>query len=152
MGTEPHPHSARLDAIEARFAIADLVHLYARAIRRDLPEDAAALFTEDGWFEIRDGHPSRFGHTVRARLEGRQGVLDYLLPNKGKPHPVPLIHNLLIEITGESATASSLMEAQVLGSGHEVLGEYQDRFRREDGQWRFASRTYTIFSAAITAG
>ena len=138
----------RLAIVEARFAIADVVHGYARAIRRDMPEDAAALFTEDGWFEIRDGHPSKFDHTVRTRLEGRQRVLDYLLPNKGKPHPVPLIHNLMIEVTGETATGSAVMEAQVLGTEHKVFGEYQDRFRREEGVWRFASRTYTIFTAA----
>lgn len=140
--------STRLAVIEARLAIADLVHGYARAIRRDMPEDAVALFTEDGWFETRDGHPSKFGHKVRWRLEGRQAVLDYLLPNKGKPHPVPLIHNLMIEVTGETATASSVMEAQVLGTTNKVFGEYQDHFRREEGEWRFASRTYTIFTAA----
>ncbi|MEO6093427.1 MAG: nuclear transport factor 2 family protein [Novosphingobium sp.] len=147
MSTDVDP--APLTAIEARFAIADVVHAYALAIRRDLPEDAAALFAKDGWFEIRHGHPSKAGHSLRARLEGRQGVLDFLLPNKGKPHPVPLIHNLMIEVTGETATASSVMEAQVLGTGHTVFGEYQDSFRKEQGQWRFASRIYTIFTTAL---
>ena len=131
-----------------RLAVADVVHGYALAIRRDRPEDAAALFAEDGWFEIRDGHPSKPGFTVRARLDGRQAVLDYLLPNKGKPHPVPMIHNLIVEVDGAAAAASSVMEAPVLGTPHKVIGEYADSFRREHGAWRFASRTFTIFSAA----
>lgn len=135
-------------AVEARLAIADVVHGYALAIRRDRPEDAAGLFTEDGWFEIRDGHPSKPEFTVRARLEGRQGVLDYLLPGKGKPHPVPMIHNLIVAVNGDVASASSVMEAPVLGTAHKVLGEYADTFRRDAGVWRFASRIYTIFGAA----
>jgi hypothetical protein len=134
----------------ARIAIADLVHGYALAIRRDRPEDAAALFATDGWFEIRDGHPSKPEYNVRSRLEGRQGVLDYLAPNKGKPHPVPMIHNLMIEVTGDTATATSVMEAIVLGTTHRVLGEYADTFVRENGMWRFGSRIYLIFSAAST--
>jgi SnoaL-like domain len=134
----------------ARIAIADLVHGYALAIRRDRPEDAAALFAKDGWFEIRDGHPSKPEYNVRSRLEGRQAVLDYLAPNKGKPHPVPMIHNLMIDVTGDTASATSVMEAIVLGTTHRVLGEYADTFTRENGMWRFASRIYLIFTAAST--
>jgi len=130
---------------KAHRAIADLVHGYALAIRRDRPEDAAVLFVENGWFEIRDGHPSRPEFTVRSRLEGRAGVLAYLAPNKGKPHPIPMIHNLMITLDGERASASSVMEAVIIESGTRVIGEYDDHFVREDGEWRFASRTYTIF-------
>lgn len=137
-------------AIETRLAVTDVVHRYALAIRRDRPEDAAALFAEQGWFEIRDGHPSKPEFTVRARLDGRQAVLDYLLPNKGKPHPVPMIHNLLVEESGDGASATSVMEAIVPGTTHRVLGEYSDTFVREAGEWRFASRTYLIFTAAST--
>jgi hypothetical protein len=42
------------------------------------------------------------------------------------------------------------MEAIVLGTTHRVLGEYADTFTRENGMWRFASRTYLIFTAAST--
>ena len=140
--------SLTIEALEARIAIEELIYRYARSIREDRPEDAAALFAQDGWFEIRDGHPDKPAHSVRARLEGRQGVHDYLVPGKGKPHPIPLIHNLIIELTGDTATAGSVMEAEVFGSGHKVIGEYHDRFRREGDEWRFASRTYTIYAAA----
>jgi hypothetical protein len=130
---------------KARRKIADLVHRYALAVRRDRPEDAAALFANDGWFEIRDGHPSQPGFTLRNRLERREGVYAYLALNKDKPHPIPMIHNLMIDLDGDTAQASCVMEAIILESGTRVIGEYDDHFIREDGKWRFASRTYTIF-------
>lgn len=140
--------SERFDRIESRAAIADLVHEYARCVRNDRPEDVPALFAPGGSFEIRDGHPSRPDFTVRARFDSPAALGEYLMAGKGKPHPVPLIHNLMIEVEGDSATASSVMEAQVFGTDHKVFGEYRDSFRRIAGRWLFASRTYTIFSAA----
>jgi hypothetical protein len=136
---------ARLVELEARAAVADLVHAYALAVRKDRPEDVPALFAPDGWFEIRDGHPSNGQFTVRARFDSAQAIGDYLLQGKGKPHPVPLIHNLMVKIDGDEATATSVMEGQVFGTDHRVFGEYLDTFRKVDGAWRFASRTFTIF-------
>ena len=49
----------RLDVVESRREIADLVHAYARFIRYDQPDMVGTLFTEDGTFEIREGHPDR---------------------------------------------------------------------------------------------
>lgn len=139
--------AARIEAIEARQAITDLVHGYARAVRYDRPEDVPGLFAPDGWFEIRDGHPSQPGHTVRQRLDGPDAILAYLLAGEGRPHPVPMIHNLMCELdmAQGTATATAVMAAPVIGTTFEVLGEYRDSFRCVDGPWRFASRIYTIF-------
>lgn len=141
----------RIDRVESRGAIADLIHGYARFIRRDEPERVGELFTPDGFFEIRDGHPDRPGHRVRERLEGPAGLTAYLAPGKGKPHPVPLLHNIMIALDGDQATASSVMEAQVYGTSHKVFGEYHDTFRRVGGRWYFASRTFTIFGGVPEA-
>lgn len=138
----------RIDAAEARSAVADLIHAYARHIRYDEPDRVAELFTPDGWFEIRDGHPDQPGFKVRSRLEGRGGIHAHLAPGKGKPHPIPLIHNLTVEVDGDAAKANSVMEAQIYGGAHKVIGEYRDSFRRIDGRWYFSSRIYTIFSGA----
>jgi hypothetical protein len=135
----------RLENLESRTAIEELIHAYARCIRRDLPDEAPLLFLPDGVFEIRDGHPHQPEHQLRARLEGREHILFYLTQGKGKTHPIPLIHNLMIEVNGDTATANCVMEAQVYGTPHKVLGEYNDTFRRVDGKWFFAARTYTIF-------
>ena len=137
----------RISELEAERAIADLIHEYARLVRRDMPDRVSALFTADGTFEIRDGHPDREEFAVREKLESPQALHAYLAPGKGKPHPVPIIHNVMVEVDGESATANALMEAQVYGTQHKVSGEYRDTFRREGGRWLFASRIFTIYGA-----
>ena len=137
--------AARVTELEARIAIADLVHEYARLVRRDRPDEVHHLFAPDGWFEIRDGFPDRETFTVRERLASPQALRVYLAPGKGKPHPVPLIRNLMIEVDGETAIANSVMDGPIPGTGHRVFGEYRDTFRKVDGAWLFSSRTFTIF-------
>lgn len=138
----------RLNAAESRAAIADLVHAYARHIRRDEPELVHLLFAPEGSFEVRDGQPDSADFTVRTHLASPARILAYMAPNKGKPHPVPLIHNLMIELDGDTATASSVMEAQVYGTTHKIIGEYRDSFVRVAGKWLFSARVYTIFKDA----
>lgn len=138
----------RLERLEAHIAIADLVHEYARLVRRDLPEEVHRLFAPDGWFEIRDGYPDRDAFTVRERLESPQALHDYLAPGKGKPHPIPLIRNLMIEADGDTGIANAMMDGPIPGTEHRIFGEYRDTFRKVDGRWLFASRTFTIYRAA----
>lgn len=138
----------RIDRLESRFAVADLIHAYARFIRRDEPDNVAALFLPDGTFEIRDGHPDRPEHSVRSIYKSSQEVHDHLAPNKGKPHPVPLIRNLIIEVEGDTASANSVMDATIYGTAHAIQGEYRDTCQRVDGRWYFKSRIYTIYGRA----
>jgi hypothetical protein len=135
----------RLDRLESRGAIEELIHAYARCVRRDQPEEAPPLFLPDGVFEIRDGHPHEAAHELRARLEGWEQIRAYLAQGKGRAHPIPLIHNLMVEVEGDTATANCVMEAQIYGTAHKVVGEYRDSFRRVDGKWFFALRTYIVF-------
>jgi SnoaL-like domain len=137
----------RLDTIESRAAIADLVHGYARFVRRDDGAKAADLFTEDGTFEVRDGHPSKPEFTVRSHAVGRAAIAAHIGQGKGGPHPVPLIHNLMIEVDGDSATENCVMEGTIYGTSHKVFGEYRDTLKRVAGKWHFASRTFTMFGA-----
>ena len=140
--------SERLDRTEARFAIADLIHNYTRFIRSDRPEQVPALFAEDGFFEIRDGHPDKPEFSVRGRLVGREQIGAYLTQGKGRAHPIPLVHNIIAEVNGDSATSDCVMEGQIYGASQKVFGEYRDTFRRIDGRWYFASRTFTMYSGA----
>lgn len=142
----PASLATRIDAVEARFAVADVVHAYARYIRSDQPDRVAEeLFTPDSFYEMRDGDPDKAEYTVRRRLEGRAEVDGFLSKMKGNPHPVPLIHNLVITVDGDTATGNSVLEGQVYGGDHKTLGEYHDTFRRIDGRWYFSSRIFTIF-------
>lgn len=142
--------AARLDRIEAHMAIADLIHEYARLARRYEPEKLPALFAPDGTFEIREGHPDKPGYRVRERVEGREALNSFFAPAKGGLHPIPLIHNLTVAVDGDSATASSVMEAQLYGAEGKFLGEYRDTLVRVDGRWLFTSRTFTIYIASST--
>jgi hypothetical protein len=138
----------RLDRLESRGAIADLIFAYARAMRANRAENTRSLFAPESYFEIRDGHPDKQEFAVRERIEGRENVVGHLSQVKGGPHPIPLIHNLTVEVSGDTATSNCVMEAQFYGSELRVFGEYHDTFRRIDGRWLFTSRTYTIFSGA----
>lgn len=139
----------RLDEIEARTAIAGLIHEYARLVRRDEGERVHTLFTQDGTFEVRIGHPNRPDFVQRNFFASPAEIEEHMLPNKGKPHPVPQMHNLVIEVDGDTATANCIQDGQIYGTAHWVYGEYHDSFRRVDGRWHFSSRIYTIYSGAV---
>ena len=141
----------RLDEAESRQAIAELIHAYARFIRRDEPDQVHTLFTADGTFELREGHPDKAEFDVKYRLEGRESVRAQMSHNKGNAHPVPLIHNLIVEIDVDGAAATCVMEGKIYGTSHGIFGEYHDRFRREHGKWLFAARIFTLFRGAAPA-
>lgn len=136
---------ARLARIEAHIAIADLVHGYARAVRREAYEDIPALFAPGGTFEVRSGAPDKAEFTVRQRFETPEALAAFLIEGRGRPHPVPLIHNLMIEVSGDTAEANAMMVATITGTDKEVRGEYHDSFVKQDGRWLFASRVYMVF-------
>lgn len=138
----------RIDRVESRLAVADLINSYARFIRRDEPESVSQLFLPDGTFEVRDGHPDKPDFTVRSFNASAKEVHGHLAPNKGKPHPVPLIRNLIVEVDGDTAMANSVMDARIYGTTHGIMGEYRDVCRRVDGKWYFQSRIFTIYKDA----
>ena len=137
----------RIDRLESIGAITDLVHAYAQAVRREEAERAAGLFVPAGTFELRDGHPDRSEFTVRQHFESSKALLDYLREGKWKPHPIPLIHNVMVELDGDTATANSMMAAPIYGTDHEILGEYRDSFVRTDGRWLFSARIFTLYAS-----
>ena len=137
--------ASRIDRLEAEAAIASLVHAYARAVRREEVEQMVGLFVPAGALEVRDGHPDRAEFTVLQRFENPEALVAFLLEGKGRPHPIPLIHNLMIEVHGDTATANSMMAAPIYGTDHEVFGEYRDDFVRVEGRWLFSARIYTVY-------
>jgi hypothetical protein len=139
----------RIDALESRLAVADLIHIYAKYIRADEPEKVAGLFLPDGTFEVRNGHPDKAEYTVQMHHPDRQAIDASMSAMKGKPHPVPLIRNLVVEVDGDTATANSVMDAQIYGTTHKIMGEYRDSCRRVDGRWYFASRSFTMYGDAL---
>jgi hypothetical protein len=135
-----------------RAAIADLVHGYALAVRRADPAGAAALFTANGAFETREADPRRWAEwTRRSRAEGRETIAAFIGRSTGRVHMLPMIHNLIVTLDGDRATASSLMVGRQWPGGAEVAGEYADSVLRTAGGWRFLERIYTIYRESSPA-
>jgi hypothetical protein len=129
-----------------RQAVADLVYRYALHIRSGEGKLAAGLFTADGVFEVRERDPFDPGSlTTRTRNEGLPQIEAHIGQAGGAIRMVPMIHNLLVELAGDTAAASSLMVGKMWPTPNEVVGEYADSFRREGGEWKFSERIYTIW-------
>ena len=137
---------ARIERLEARAAIADLVYEYALNIRSGKGAECVKLFTEDAVFEVREAPLGRANAArTRAKLAGHEAISIYLArsaSSESETRVCPMIHNLLIRVDGSHAESSCAMTAQV-SNGQTLLGEYQDRYRYEEG-WRFSSRVFTI--------
>jgi hypothetical protein len=133
---------------EDRAAVAELVHRYALHIRRGEPALAAQLFADDGTFEVREVDPfAPDAVTVRSRAEGRDAVGAYIGNSTAGVRMIPMIHNLMVELDGDLAKATSLMMGRVWPTANEIVGEYADSVRYHGGRWAFASRIYTIWRA-----
>jgi hypothetical protein len=142
--------------VEARFAITDLVNAYALYARRGTPEEIPALFTPDAFYDVLDGHPDEPDFTVRPRIQGAElkefyatYLKEFYAKSTGNPHPVPLITNLTIDVDGDSATGTCVMKGPLYGTEDFFWGEYHDTFRRVDGRWLFASRTYLMYPNTV---
>jgi hypothetical protein len=136
--------AARIELLEARAAIADLVHGYALNIRSGNAAACEELFTEDAVFEVRERSGASGTIRTRSTLTGRAAITAYLTAGAASQTRLcPLIQNLLIRVDGQQATSSSAMIAIVLTTGNRILGEYEDSFRYQQ-EWRFCSRIFTI--------
>ncbi|MEO7247712.1 MAG: nuclear transport factor 2 family protein [Novosphingobium sp.] len=126
--------------------LADLVHTYALNIRSRQPKLNARLFTSDASFEVREADPMRpESLKVTRRAEGVAEVMASITGATTTHRVFPAIHNLIVTLHGDRASATSLMISTVFPGLGETLGEYEDHFRREGGSWRFSARTYTIY-------
>ncbi len=135
--------------LAAKSDIADLVHTYALNIRRGHPYLCEALFTSDATFEVRECDPiDQTANRQRYIKIGRDDVVASIGSSGSAVRVFPQIHNLIIAVDGDLASATSLMIGKRLPGGGETLGDYQDRFRCEDGKWLFTARIYTIYASS----
>ena len=130
----------RLDAIEAREAIRDLVIRYGIAVDDRDMATVGALFTEDAIF--RHGDDSIVNH-------GRQEIVDFYadrLSAFGATYHYPDSH--LIELTepasGFPVAATGVVcahaELGIDGRTFQTALRYHDRYQRVDGEWLFSER------------
>lgn len=129
----------RIDALEARAQIEDLVTRYGMTIDdRDLGA-LGELYTEDG----------RFGHQDQPGVVGRDAIVAvYGERLRGQEYSYHFSHNHLVDHGGgDVATGVVNAHAEMGYQGEVLLGamRYLDRYRRVDGRWHFAERRMSFF-------
>ena len=142
---------ARIQAIEDRNAIDDLVSTYCLAIdERDL-ERFLSLFSEDAVLRHEDGV---------MRLDGLPAIREYYtqrFAGYGVTFHTP--HSRIVEfVSPDEATGVVTGHAEMSQDGELVLAaiRYSDRYRKMGGRWLFAERVlgfwYYMKASDLPAG
>lgn len=135
-----------------RLAIHDLVSRYCWALDTGDVDAFIACFCEDGalvWgaFDM----PLRWQGA--AALRHFASFLRDQPSTAGRQHHVT---NLLIEPDGDGVRGKAFVAVALRqGDGPHllnVMGWYEDRFRREDGEWKIVERTIHDWSGPVLAG
>lgn len=131
----------KVQELSDREEIRDLIAIYAHRMARGV--SVADLFADDGAY-VNRGTADQPPKEIRGRVAldeyygGREGWTD---------HPLPMIHNHLIQVLGDEASGICSVEIRLSGAGESLIasGYYNDRFRRECGRWMFVERDCTFF-------
>ena len=124
--------------VEDVLAIQKLLADYNHAIDFGDADGFAGMFVEDGVLDT--------GH---GPTEGRAGLKEFAAALPGMvPGLRHLISNVSIDGSGDTATTKAYLQGWMTAGGAGeakmiVCGVYRDELRREDGEWRFVSRTMT---------
>jgi hypothetical protein len=135
----------RLDAMESRAQIADLIHRYALAVRKADHAAFAPLFTSDASFTVLQQAPAGGAPAVHTEIKGIDNLIAFYSKTVTLGAICPLVYDLLFDIRGDEATASCVMMGAAQNGQPLFLGEYEDTFHRA-GEWRFTARTFTMFA------
>ncbi|MHB8381288.1 MAG: nuclear transport factor 2 family protein [Candidatus Binataceae bacterium] len=130
----------RIQELEDRDRIKELTARYCWHVARGEGEAVAALFTGDGALEVSDG-------SFRP-VRGGEALLKFYRSAVNQPGlAVPFIQNHIIEVHGDEARGACGIEARFSRNGESVTaaGYYEDRYRREQGGWRFVERKLTFW-------
>ena len=123
----------RLDYLEARIEIGDLVAAYGRVIDDRDWQSLGALYCKDATFDSVEG-PSTGRDRIIEYYEHRTSMFGVTYHY---PHSVEIT-----EVDGDLATGVVCAHAELAIGGRAfwIALRYFDSYRREDGQWRFAER------------
>jgi ketosteroid isomerase-like protein len=132
----------RLDAIETRLALRDLVSRYAKAVDTRSLDDLSALFAPDARFGADNGS---------FDAEGKAAIMaDFQRQFMGMGPSFHAVHDQIIDLdpaNPDRASGITTCHAEVLRDDTMWLGavRYTDRYVRVDGRWRFAERMLGFF-------
>ncbi|MBW2495918.1 MAG: nuclear transport factor 2 family protein [Deltaproteobacteria bacterium] len=126
----------RVKAIEDRESIRELTARYCQLVVSGRSLEVADLFTEDGVMEFEE-NVTRGREALKATY--RDAVSDL--------HPIPTVHNHLIELDGDRATGFCSLELRTVENGEAITGagHYEDSFERVGGEWKFSHRKLILY-------
>jgi hypothetical protein len=133
----------KVQEIADREEIKELVSRYAHRVARGV--SVADLFTDDGaYIHHRPGRPVEETRG-RAALDKHYAASADVV-GKGRV-ALPMIHNHLIDISGNTATGLCSIELRTADKGQSIIasGYYDDSYRRENGRWKFVVRDVHMF-------
>jgi hypothetical protein len=135
----------RVRRLEDRAEIIELTSRYCWYVTRADKAGIVSLYTKDGVFDRSpNGGAIARGHDELLASYGNSGPKAYL----------PVIHNHIIELAGDEATGTAVLESRISPKGG-LTAYYEDRYRRENGKWLFAERKVfylKVFANAEEAG
>jgi len=127
----------RIEALEAKDEIRELTARYCHAVVDGDVEAIVRLFCRDGVFRMR-----------RKVVSGRDELRAFYGGGvSGQTHK-PFIQNNVVALDGDDeADGRCSVEIRIVEAGvpYTCAGHYLDRYRREEGQWRFANRHFNAY-------
>ncbi len=130
----------RLARMEAKDEIRELTHRYCHGVVDGDADRIVELFCQDGVFRT---------HTLAP--QGHAELLEFYSGGVGGKTHKPFVQNHVIEFEDEErATGRCSVEIRVWqdNEAYTQAGHYHDRYRKEDGRWRFAERHYIRYHNA----
>lgn len=129
-----------LEMLAAKDEIRELTARYCHAIVDGDADTIVPLFCDDGVF-----------HSNKLRPEGRDALRTFYAAAVSKKTHKPFVQNHVIEFEDdEHAKGRCSVEIRVWhnNEAHTESGHYFDRYRKVDGQWRFAERQYNRYHSS----
>lgn len=116
--------------------IRDLYARYSFAYDRGRADEYAALFTDDGVFEVVGG----------PEVQGREALAGMVTAAAARPaRTLHMVSNVLVTVTGDRATGQAYVQLLALADGAlrvVTVGAYDDTFVRTATGWQLSRRRF----------
>lgn len=132
----------KVQELADREEIRELIARYAHHVANGY--SVGDLFTEDGVYV--QNIPGQGVKEVRSRQSIHQ-MYAHWTPGDGRTTPKPMIHNYLLNVSGDTASGLCSNEVRLTRNGESIIGSgyYEDKFRRDNGVWKFTYRNSIFF-------
>jgi ketosteroid isomerase-like protein len=141
MTAKPADLEARIQAIEDRQAIEDIIVRYALAVDGGDLDLVASCFTDDAQASFAGVPAGPGGPAIASFLQSLMGTGE-------RPVTLHRFTNVTVDLDGDEAAVRSSALAYALRPGTDQLRlrnvSYRDRFVRTDKGWRIADRVHSV--------